>query len=96
MEGISTQRSFVHSLGWLALVGLSVLCLAVTFLYEEIATAQGPAKHAIELLRLHRFGFGGENSIGSWWAGTLLLLAGLHALDGFVRERHRADRKSTV
>lgn len=90
MEGISTQRSFVHSLGWLALVGLSVLCLAVTFLYEEIATAQGPAKHAIELLRLHRFGFGGENSIGSWWAGTLLLLAGLHALDGFVRERHRA------
>jgi PAS domain S-box-containing protein len=38
---------------------------------------------------LWRFSLGGENNLASWWSGLLLLLGGLHAIDGYYR--HRAD-----
>ena len=75
---------------WLTLVGLSALCFAVAIFCEDLATAPEPFRQINRMLRLERFSLGAENSIGSWWTSMLPFLAGLHALDGYVRERHRS------
>jgi hypothetical protein len=62
---------------------VSILCLTVTFFAPELREHTGIYPY------LRRFHLGGENSLGTWWSGILLLLASVHAFDGFFVYRHR-------
>jgi len=60
---------------------MSAACVAVTLLAGDMANI------GYVMRRLGTFSLSGENSIGAWWSGTLLLIIGLHAFDGFFRYR---------
>jgi hypothetical protein len=62
-------------------VALSIFCLLVTFFNAELAAT--PAIPRI----VGSFDLTGENSIGAWWSGMLLLLAAVHMTDGVIQNR---------
>jgi len=61
-------------------VALSAFCLVATLIPFE-------AVRGTPLRYIKMFSTSGENSIGAWWSGMLLLIAGLHAFDGYLRHR---------
>lgn len=78
---------------WLAgLATVSVVCLLVTIFREQIASASGMSGQVFRTLHLTRLGLAYEKSVGAWWQSMLLLLASLHALDGYFRHRHAEAR----
>jgi hypothetical protein len=60
------------------LVFVSVILSLVTFASYAL---QG---HGILSAVLFLIGLGGENNIGSWWSGMLLLVGAVHAFDGYT------------
>ena len=59
------------------MVWISVGFVAVTF-------ASYAFPHHGSLTRvLFWVGLGGENNLGAWWSGMLLLIGAMHAFDGF-------------
>ena len=78
---------------WLAaLATVSVICLLVTIFREQILSAPGVSGQLFRTLHLTRLGLAYERSVGAWWQSMLLLLASLHALDGYFRHRHSDAR----
>src|SRR5688572_30463855 len=67
----------------MAAVGISVWCLLITFIAPDLG------RYGLVISKLATFGVGGENSLGAWWSGMLLLIVGIHSLDGFYRHRDR-------
>jgi hypothetical protein len=67
---------------WLgSAIAMSTLCLLVT-LFERSIPTEGWGN------RLHAFSLRGERGVGAWASGMLLLLAAVHALDGyFVKDK---------
>jgi len=70
--GAVSQRLWFH-----ALIAVSVLLLIITQLSYALA-----GSGRLSLL-LFWAGLGGENNLGAWWSGMLLVLAGVLAFDGF-------------
>lgn len=69
---------------WLAFsIAISTACLIATLFHTEL-DANPAIPHLIRSLELTT-----ENSLGAWWSGTLLLLAGLHMTDGSMGNRDR-------
>jgi hypothetical protein len=59
------------------MVWVSLFFVAVTF------ASYAWAKHGLLSRLLFWVGLGGENNLGAWWSGMLLLTGALHAFDGF-------------
>ena len=75
---------------WLSsLTAVSVLSVVVTLFVDEFQAPTGGMQLALDGLRLQRLALGGENSLGVWWQGFLLLLASLHSFDGYYLNRDR-------
>jgi hypothetical protein len=87
MNGGSGRRDLVLRAWWSALIAISAFCLCMTFYSDELAASWGAGERFIRWLWVRKFELGRENSFGSWWSGTLLLIACLHSLDGFVAGR---------
>lgn len=78
---------------WLTgLATVSVVCLLVTMFRDQIVSATGGLGQLFRALHLSRLGFGYESSVGAWWQGMLLLIASLHAFDGYLRHRGSEPR----
>ncbi len=60
------------------LVAASALLVLLTFLGFVVQDLGGPARPLFWL------GLAGENNVGAWWSGMLLLLAAMQAFDGFA------------
>ncbi len=76
---MSRHASIFRARPWfLVLVAVSALLLVVTFIAYALA-GTGPSVRL-----LFWIGLGGENNIGAWWSGMLLVLAGFFAFDGFT------------
>lgn len=81
----------VRADSWFRLLVFVSACLAgVTFLSYAL---QGSASPRLSQL-LFLIGLGGENNVGAWWSGTLLLLASVFAFDGYASHRNSdAERR---
>ena len=78
---------------WLTgLVTVSIACLLVTIFRDQIVSATGSLGQLFRTLHLSRLGFGYESSVGAWWQGTLLLIASIHAFDGYLGHRESDPR----
>jgi hypothetical protein len=62
-------------------VGVNVVLLAFTCFRYDLG--EGPGL----IPRLYIFNLTSENNVAAWWSGALLLIASLHAFDGFKRWR---------
>jgi hypothetical protein len=87
MSATAGGQGLVRHAWWGVLIAISMLCLGMTFFADEVASAYGAADRSIRLLWIRKLELGRENSFGAWWGGTLLLIASLHALDGFIDDR---------
>lgn len=69
---------------WYAcIVGVSVALVLVTF-----------AAYGLDNQLLYLIGLGGENNIGAWWSGMLMLLAAVFAYDGYAaRDKAARERR---
>ena len=81
---------------WSAVIGLSLLCLGATYIDAQFGPPAGSSASWTRIVSLGKFSLTGENSIGSWWSGVLLLLASVLAMDGFVRKQGRSLRERTA
>jgi hypothetical protein len=82
---MKTTKS-VWARAWLGVAAaMSGLCLVVTFFERDLIAVGAP-----QLLR--SFSLRSELSIGAWWSGTLLLLASVHAADGYFWRRRSAPQ----
>lgn len=59
-------------------IAFSLACIVATLIPLE-AVRDTPLRY------IKLFSTSGENSIGAWWSGMLLLIASLHAFDGYLR-----------
>lgn len=64
-------------------IAISTACLIATLFHIEL-DASPSIPHLLRSLELT-----GENSVGAWWSGMLLLLAAVHMTDGFMGNRER-------
>ncbi|HEU4620386.1 MAG TPA: hypothetical protein VFV10_20295, partial [Gammaproteobacteria bacterium] len=79
----------------------SVLCrrwygavLAVSVLLALVTLISFPLEHHRILSRLlFELGYAGENNVGAWWSGMLLLLSAVFALDGWLCEEKRPAQR---
>ena len=70
---------------WLgSAIAIATLCLLVT-LFEQFVPTEGLGK------RLLAFDLKGERGAGAWASGMLLLLAAVHALDGYFVKQKRSN-----
>ena len=70
---------------WLgSAIAMATLCLLVT-LFEQFVPTEGFGK------QLYAFNLRGERGAGAWASGMLLLLAAVHALDGYFVEQKRSN-----
>jgi len=81
--------------------GTALLCrrwFGIVVLVSGILTLVTFASYALQgsggLSRLlFLIGLGGENNVGAWWSGMLLLLAAVFAFDGYANAgKHQAER----
>src|SRR5690606_9464561 len=88
--GVSVNRASPASLGrrWFsAIVAVSALFVLLTFLGFLVQGFGGPARPLFWL------GLSGENNVGAWWSGMLLLLAAMLAFDGFASPTKRETER---
>jgi len=71
------QESRLFRSWFRAMVWISVVVVADTF------ASFAWAKHGLLSHFLFWVGLAGENNLGAWWSGMLLLIGALHAFDGF-------------
>ena len=69
------------------IVGISAACLLVTLFQDELSAMQGDLLAIVDTLHIRGLALNGENTLGAWWQGMLLLLASLHFVDGYFRHR---------
>lgn len=84
------NRASPASLGrrWFsAIVAVSALFVLLTFLGFLVQGFGGPARPLFWL------GLSGENNVGAWWSGMLLLLAAMLAFDGFASPTKRETER---
>lgn len=69
------------------MVRVSLLLVLVTFASYALA------KHGLLSSLLFWVGLGGENNLGAWWSGMLLLTGAVHAFDGFADTDNRPSAR---
>jgi len=69
-----------------------VICSAI-FVFVTFLSFAFDGRGAVSTL-LYWIGLAGENNVGAWWSGMLLLLAAAFALDGSVAPRARRAERS--
>ncbi len=71
-----------------ALVGVSAALVLITFFSYALNDQSGFAR------ALFWLGLGGENNVGAWWSGMLLVLGAVLAFDGFADSTHSRRERS--
>jgi hypothetical protein len=91
MEGAVTAHTLAARVGraWFSILILgSAALIFVTFLAFALDLPEGGSR------LLFWLALAGENNVGAWWSGMLLMLASVFALDGFAANRARPTERS--
>src|SRR5690554_1622071 len=75
---------------WFALLVIVSVALVIVTFMSYAFQGDGPTTRILFLI-----GLGGENNVGAWWSGMLLLLASVFAFDGFLNGgKPKAERRA--